>query len=78
MRLEQMALKAAPIDTPDNPAYPNHSDTDIFIRGFMVGYNANQQADKLAEALRSVRNGDIPECEYNFICNALTEYENSK
>ena len=32
--VEKAAIKSAPINTPDDPAYPNHSDTDIFIVGY--------------------------------------------
>jgi len=40
---EQAAKKLAPVDDQDNPAYPNHTDTDIFISGFKEGAKWQQE-----------------------------------
>lgn len=37
MTLEEIAFNNAPKDTIDEPAYPNHTDTDIYVAGFKSG-----------------------------------------
>lgn len=36
-QIEEIALKYAPADSMENPAYPNHTDTDIYVAGFVAG-----------------------------------------
>ncbi len=36
--IEKIAIKAAPIDSQNYPAFPNFTDTDIWINGFTDGY----------------------------------------
>lgn len=62
--LEEIAHKLAPVDSPDDPAYPNHSDTNIYTVGFKAcanhilnnpaefGWVAQSDYDKLNEALK--------------------------
>lgn len=38
MTIEELALQLAPKDTPEDPAYPNHSDTDIWVAGFKAAF----------------------------------------
>lgn len=35
--LEQEAMRLAPADSQENPAYPNFTDTDIWVAGFVEG-----------------------------------------
>jgi len=38
MTIEEMAYKLCPKDTPDNPAFPNFTDADIWVNGFIEAY----------------------------------------
>ena len=41
--IEKLAFKLAPQDSMEDPAYPNFSDTDIFVYGFVVGYQEKKR-----------------------------------
>jgi len=36
--IEQIAKVQAPKDSQEDPAYPNHTDTDIYVAGFRDGF----------------------------------------
>ncbi len=36
--IEEMGYRFAPKDDPEDPAFPNHTDTDIFVAGFKEGF----------------------------------------
>lgn len=38
IEIEKVAMKKAPHDSQEDPAYPNHTDTDIFVKGFAEGF----------------------------------------
>ena len=40
-QIEKLARKLAPKDTPEEPAFPNHTDTDIWVSGFKEGFMCN-------------------------------------
>lgn len=44
-KITELALELAPIDSQDNPAFPNHTDTDIWVNGFIEGYQNNSYED---------------------------------
>lgn len=45
--LEKIAIKSTPTNTQENPAYPNYSDDDIYVEGFIDGYEYCSDANPL-------------------------------
>jgi hypothetical protein len=44
--IEKLAFELAPSDIHEDPAYPNHTDTDIWVNGFIAGYQEKEKKEK--------------------------------
>jgi hypothetical protein len=59
--IEKLAFKLAPPDTHEDPAYPNCTDTDIWVNGFVAGYQEKEKEEKELIKLFNLANSILHE-----------------